>query len=176
MPSQTDTAFLPFSIIINSLNIFDFYNIDSLIAYINPYASISIRGFFFIMFNLLFKITAAPFHFWAPSIYGKAPIASVTFLSIYSKIRIFFFIFSLLSGFLHFSSYLVLFFFLFCGLLSMFRGRMGAFTEKKIKRFFVFSSRGHVGFRLAGFSLSTYEGFVSVFHYLPVYRLTSFLR
>lgn len=173
---ENDKIFTDFNTINYTLNIFDFYNIESLIAYINPYSSISIRGFFFIIFNLLFKITAAPFHFWAPSVYGKAPMASVTFLSIYSKIRIFFFIFSLLSGFLHFSSSLILFLFLFCGLLSIFRGRIGAFTEKRIKRFFVFSSRGHVGFRLAGFSLSTYEGFVSVFHYLPVYRLSSFLR
>jgi multicomponent Na+:H+ antiporter subunit D len=103
-------------------------------------------------------------------------MASVTFLSIYSKIRVFFFLYVLTTGFLHFSSDLLTIFFIFCGILSIFVGRVGAFTEKRIKRFFVFSSRGHVGFILLGFSLSTYEGLTSVFHYVPVYRLTSFLR
>ncbi len=84
--------------------------------------------------------------------------------------------YSLLTGFLHFSSQRVLFLFFFSGLFSIFIGRIGAFTEKRTKRFFVFSSRGHVGFRLAGYAVSTFEGYSSVFHYLPVYRLSSFLR
>lgn len=100
----------------------------------------------------------------------------MTFLSIYSKIRVFFFLYVLVTGFLHFASDLITVFFIFCGRLSMFVGRVGAFTEKRIKRFFVFSSRGHVGFVLLGFSLSSYQGFTSAFHYVPIYRLSSFLR
>lgn len=103
-------------------------------------------------------------------------MSSVTFLSIYSKVRVFFFIYTLLTGFLHYASTRMLFFFIVAGLLSVLVGRIGAFTEKRIKRFFIFSSRGHVGFRLAGFALSSAEGFSAVFHYLPVYRLSSFLR
>lgn len=67
-------------------------------------------------------------------------------------------------------------FLLFCGVLSIFIGRVGAFTEKRIKRFFVYSSRGHVGFRLAGFSLTNLEGATSAFHYLSVYIISSLLR
>jgi len=65
---------------------------------------------------------------------------------------------------------------LFCGVFSIFIGIVGALTEKRIKRFFVYSSRGHVGFRLAGLSLNNIEGFSSVFHYLAVYIISSFLR
>ncbi len=108
--------------------------------------------------------------------YGKAPIASVTFLSIYSKARVLFFFFKLLNTFLHSFSFFTLVFLLFCGVLSIFIGRIGAFTEKRIKRFFVYSSRGHVGFRLAGLSLNNLEGSSSVFHYLAVYIISSFLR
>lgn len=50
----------------------------------------TIIGFCLILFNFLFKITSAPFHVWAPSIYGKAPIVTVTFLSIFSKAMVFF--------------------------------------------------------------------------------------
>lgn len=154
----------------------ELYDRELLLSNRSPYTTLAVRGFLSIFFNLLFKMTAAPFHFWAPSVYGKAPIASVTFLSIYSKVRVFFLIYRLITGFLHFSSSLMLFVFLISGLLSLLLGRIGAFTEKRIKRFFIFSSRGHVGFRLAGFAVCTYEGFVAVFHYIPVYRLSSFLR
>lgn len=179
LSESTDTLgnFMPF--IENELNSSTFFpenTRDSLFSSTISYTTITRRGFLFIIFNLFFKLTAAPFHFWAPSVYGKAPIASVTFLSIYSKVRVFFFIYSLLSGFLSFASSIILFLFIFSGLLSVFVGRVGAFVEKRIKRFFVFSSRGHVGFRLAGFSIRTKEGVFAVFHYLTVYMLSSFLR
>ena len=54
-------------------------------------------------------------------------------------------------------------------------GRIGAFIEKNIKRFFVYSSMGHVGFMLLGLGLATKEGLSSTFHYLPVYIITSFI-
>jgi len=52
---------------------------------------------------------------------------------------------------------------------------IGAFSEKVIKRFFVYSSMGHVGFMLVGLSLSNFDGIAATFHYLPVYIITSFL-
>jgi NADH-quinone oxidoreductase subunit N len=52
---------------------------------------------------------------------------------------------------------------------------IGAFSEKGIKRFFVYSSMGHVGFMLVGISLATREGLSASFHYLPVYIITSFI-
>jgi len=65
---------------------------------------------------------------------------------------------------------------LFVGVLSIFVGIIGAFSEKLSKRFFVFSSIGHVGFMLIGFSMITAEGFNSSFHYLFVYIVSSFIR
>ena len=143
---------------------------------IHPITALTVRGLFLILFNLLFKITAAPFHIWAPSVYGNAPIASVTFLSIYSKALIFFFLFKLITTFLHVFAFIIFSVLLVLGLLSIFVGRVGAFTEKRIKRFFVYSSRGHVGFRLAGLSLFTLEGASASFQYLAIYIVSSFLR
>ena len=153
-----------------------FIYIESIVSKINPITSIALIGLIFILFNLLFKLTAAPFHLWAPSIYGKAPIVTTTYLSIYSKIRIFFFLFKIRTTFFHAFSSITFNFILFCGIFSVFIGRIGAFTEKLIKRFFVFSSRGHVGFRLASISLSTIEGYSARFNYLIIYALSSFLR
>lgn len=136
---------------------------------------IYLLAIFLIFFNLLFKITAAPFNFWATTIYQKAPLASVTFLSIFSKAMVLFaiakFIMTIFSSFYSFFTP----FLLFISILTILFGMIGAFAEKGIKKFFVYSSMGHVGFMLLGLSLGTEEGLSSTFHYLPVYIFTSFI-
>lgn len=107
--------------------------------------------------------------------YGKAPIASVTFLSIYSKVLIFFIISKLINSYLHIFSSITLLIFFFCGIISLFVGRLGAFTEKLIKSFFVYSSIGHVGFLLISLGINTLEGTTARFTYLIVYVLSSFV-
>jgi len=52
---------------------------------------------------------------------------------------------------------------------------LGAFSEKVIKRFFVYSSIGHVGFMLIGFAINTLKGYSAAFHYLSIYVLSSFI-
>ena len=142
----------------------------------NSINTLTLIALVFLFFNFLFKLTAAPFHVWAPSVYGKAPIVSVIFLSIYSKILIFFLFFKLLNTFLHTFSFFIRNFLLIIGILSIFIGILGAFIEKLIKRFFIYSSIGHVGFRLIGLSLLTLEGSSAIFHYLAVYIISSFGR
>jgi NADH:ubiquinone oxidoreductase subunit 2 (subunit N) len=51
------------------------------------------------------------------------------------------------------------------GIGSVTAGRVGALSEPLLKRFFVFSSRGHVGFRLVGVSLGTAAGATAAVHY-----------
>ena len=166
----TDSVIKEFNIQSNSFNFHENFII------LNPITTLTLRGFFLILFNLFFKLTAAPFHIWAPSVYGNAPIASVTFLSIYSKALVLFFFFKLRVSFLHAFSFIILYVLIFIGLLSIIIGILGAFIEKRIKRFFVYSSRGHVGFRLIGLSLFTLQGAAASFHYLAIYIVSSFLR
>ena len=154
---------------------FDSYKFNNLLESVNPENSLIIRGIFFLFFNFFFKLTAAPFHVWAPSVYGKAPIISVAFLSIYSKVRVFFLIYKLLNGFLHIFSFITLSVFMVIGVITIVTGIIGAFSEKRIKPFFVYSSIGHVGFILMGLSLGTIEGAIATFHYLFVYILSSFV-
>ena len=82
--------------------------------------------------------------------------------------------YKLFNTFLHVFNFYILNLFFVVGILSIIVGRVGAFTEKYIKRFYVFSSRGHVGFRLVALSLFTFEGNTSAFTYLAVYILSSF--
>ena len=162
------------NVILDLVN-FSFLDYDVIYNSSTPYSFGTVLAIFLIFFNFLFKITAAPFHFWAPTIYGKAPIASVAFLSIFSKAMIFFAITKFYLTFLHSYSFIILPFLMFIALISVLFGMVGAFSEKGIKRFFVYSSMGHVGFMLVGISLATREGLSASFHYLPVYIITSFI-
>ena len=81
-----------------------------------------------------------------------------------------------MNGFLHTFSFIIFILFRSIGLLTITTGIVGAFSEKRINSFFVYSSMGHVGFRLVGLALGTIEGATAGFHYLFVYILTSFVR
>jgi NADH-quinone oxidoreductase subunit N len=59
-------------------------------------------------------------------------------------------------------------------MLSIFCGIMGAFSEKLIKRFFVYSSMGHVGFMLLGIAASNI-GYRGALDYLIIYVASSYI-
>jgi len=129
----------------------------------------------FILFNFFFKLTAAPFHFWAPSIYKYAPTVTVSYISIISKAMVIFLLFKFILTI--YAPFILILTpgFLGVALLTIFIGILGALTERFIKPFFVYSSMGHVGFMLAGLSLFSLNGFIATFHYLFVYIISSFL-
>ena len=60
-------------------------------------------------------------------------------------------------------------------ILSIVIGLLGAFSERYIKPFFVYSSMGHVGFMLISLSLFTVSGISATFHYLAIYIISSFI-
>lgn len=129
----------------------------------------------FILMNLCFKLTAAPFHVWAPSVYGGSPLATLTFLSIFSKLTIIFFtIWLFLNTFDSLKDVWqpVL---LIISFLSIICSILGAFSEKIFKRFFVYSSVGHVGFMLIGIFVLNIDGIKATVDYLILYILSSFL-
>lgn len=130
-------------------------------------------GLVLIIINLLFKITAAPFNIWAPGIYEGAPLPITMFLSIFSKIAVIFFIIRFCL--IHFYEFLTTWnsIFLLCGLGSMVAAILGAISETKIKRFFVYSSMSHVGLMLLALSCGTLKGTKAVLVYLVVYTVTS---
>lgn len=124
--------------------------------------------------NLLFKLTAAPLHSWAPSIYGGAPLATTTYLSIFSKLTIIFFSIFLYNKLFYDFKFMINILLVGCGLLSIIIGIFGAFSETLIKRFFVYSSMGHVGFMLLGMS-SGEISMNSTINYLLIYIFSAYI-
>jgi len=52
---------------------------------------------------------------------------------------------------------------------------LGAFSEKVFKRFFVYSSTGHVGFLLIGIAVLNLNGLKGTIDYLLIYIVSSFI-
>ena len=129
----------------------------------------------FILINLSFKITAAPFHFWAPSVYGASPLPTITFLSVFSKLTIIFLMINLFLTIFDNLKFIWQPIFFFLGVFSVIISILGAFSEKMFKRFFVYSSIGHVGFMILGIATLNYEGIQGTIDYLILYIISSFI-
>lgn len=126
-------------------------------------------GMVFILVGLLFKMTAVPFHMWAPDVYEGAPTSITAFFSITPKISILavllrVFVDSFYDFMLPWQKILI-----FCSIASMVLGAFAAMSQNKIKRLLAFSSIGHVGYLLIGVCCGTIEGLQALFIYLVIY-------
>lgn len=126
-------------------------------------------GILFIAVGFLFKITAVPFHMWAPDIYEGSPTPVTAFLSIAPKISIFA---NILRVFIYgsYGATLQQIFF-FCSIASMILGALAAMAQTKVKRLLAYSSIGHVGYICIGFSCGTIEGIQSLLIGIFIYAL-----
>nr|ASN73926.1 NADH dehydrogenase subunit 2 [Aneura pinguis]ASN73966.1 NADH dehydrogenase subunit 2 [Aneura pinguis]WHW95825.1 NADH dehydrogenase subunit 2 [Aneura pinguis]WHW95867.1 NADH dehydrogenase subunit 2 [Aneura pinguis]WHW95909.1 NADH dehydrogenase subunit 2 [Aneura pinguis] len=117
-------------------------------------------GILFIAAGFLFKITAVPFHMWAPDVYEGSPTIVTAFFSIAPKISI---LANMLRVFIYSfydPTWQQLFF--LCSIASMILGALAAMAQNKVKRLLAYSSIGHVGYLLIGFSRGTIEGIQSL--------------
>lgn len=130
----------------------------------------------FMAVGFLFKVSAAPFHFWSPDVYDAIPTIVTTFVAIIAKISIFVFLLELVhytskSMFdMDFSWTTTL---LFSSLLSLVIGTVVGLTQSRIKRLFAFSTISHVGFILLGLSIHTVESTQAFMFYLIQYSISN---
>jgi proton-translocating NADH-quinone oxidoreductase chain N len=131
-------------------------------------------GCLFVFITLLFKVAAAPFHFWSPDVYEGAPLSSTVIFSILPKLVIFNFFIKCISAFSQiFYEFQGLF--LVTGLLSIFVGTFFALSQKRLKRLVIYSSIAQVGFLVSALATNTVDGFVSIYFFLFIYIITSVL-
>lgn len=150
-------------------------NWNALFEYLEFKEAIGFMTIITFSFNLLFKLTAAPFHFWAVSVYEKAPISSVTILSIFTKAMILFLILKVFYTAFFAFKYIIAPFYVVVGIFTLLVALIGAFITKVVKKFFVYSSMGHVAFMLIPIALFNVGGEASSLHYLAVYIISSFI-
>ena len=128
-------------------------------------------GIVFILVGLAFKISAVPFHMWAPDVYEGSPTSVTLFFAIVPKI-------AALTVFIRFL-YLPFFnvinewqiIIIFLSIASMVFGAIAAIGQKNLKRLIAYSSIGHMGYALAGLSVGTNEGIQSSVSYITIYLI-----
>ena len=126
-------------------------------------------GIVFILVGLAFKISAVPFHMWAPDVYEGSPTSVTLFFAIVPKV-------AALTVFIRFlyvpfvnmieqwQPILI-----FLAIASMIFGAVAAIGQKNLKRLVAYSSIGHIGYVLAGLSIGTNEGIQSSIVYISIY-------
>lgn len=128
-------------------------------------------GMVLILIGFLFKLTAAPFHFWAPDVYEGAPTCVTAFFAIVPKIALLAMVLRLLLGCFYDLLWTWQYVLFVCCICSFVIGSFGAMAQKKLKRMMVYSSVGHVGYLLMGLCCGTLEGVHAMLLYLVLYMV-----
>jgi NADH-ubiquinone oxidoreductase chain 2 len=124
--------------------------------------------------GFLFKVSAAPFHFWSPDVYDAIPTIVTTFVAIIAKISIFIFLLELIYYTKDdFSNFSWTFGLLFSSLLSLIIGTVVGLTQFRIKRLFAYSTISHVGFMLLALSISSVESTQAFIFYIIQYSISN---
>ena len=128
-----------------------------------------IFGLVFIIVGLAFKISAVPFHMWAPDVYQGSPTAVTLFFAALPKVAaLTVFITFLYIPFVNlidqWQTIIV-----FISIASMVFGAVAAIGQSNLKRLIAYSSIGHMGYALAGLASGTNQGIQSSVTYISIY-------
>lgn len=128
-----------------------------------------ILGLVFLMAGFAFKISAVPFHMWAPDVYEGAPTPVTAFFAAAPKlaamaltVRVLITAFPAVT--LEWQQIVV-----FLAIASMGLGAFAAIGQRNIKRLMAYSSIGHMGYALVGLAAGSAEGVQGVIIYLAIY-------
>ena len=126
-------------------------------------------GIVFILVGLAFKISAVPFHMWAPDVYEGSPTTVTLFFTMVPKIAaLTVFIRFLYVPFLNLIDQWQMIL-VFLSIASMVFGAVAAIGQKNLKRLVAYSSIGHIGYALAGLATGSNDGIQSSVIYISIY-------
>lgn len=146
----------------------------------------AVLGVLMIIAAFGFKMSAAPFHMWAPDTYEGAPIPVAAFLSTVPKVAM---IGVSLRLFLELTDVLsneLMVVFAALSILSVVMGNLVALTQRELTRLAAYSGVAQIGYLLIGLSAVVglegagrfklaQEALGSLFFYLLVYTITNFV-
>jgi NADH-quinone oxidoreductase subunit N len=130
-------------------------------------------GISFVSVGLLFKVSAVPFHSWAPDVYQGSPTAVTAFMAAATKVAAF-------------GAMLRIFYVAFAGdvwqwrpmvtaiaLITMVFGSLVAISQRDVKRMLAYSSIAHAGFLLSGVIALNKSGLDATIFYLFAYGVAT---
>jgi len=128
-------------------------------------SALSQTGILLIVVALIFKLAAAPFHFWIPDIYEGSSWSIIAIISTITKI-------SVIVVLQQISFNVTLLGIIVIG--SLIVGTFGALNQSKLKRLLGYSGINHMGFILIGLLVLGTHGYESMYGYLVIYFLLMF--
>jgi NADH-quinone oxidoreductase subunit N len=153
------------------------FHIDALAQHIAANAS-TLPSFFYIgvvlmLVGLAFKISAVPFHFWAPDVYTGSPTTVTAFMATIVKIAAiasFLRVFTVCFGGVQTSWSIIL---EIITLLTLLLPNLMAAYQDNVKRMLAYSSVGHVGFILLAMISAPSLSSGTILYYLAAYSAAS---
>lgn len=126
-------------------------------------------GITLIVIGMLFKIAAAPFHFWAPDVYEGSPSMTTATMSTLAKVVAMATLYKLLSGLTDLDIKVQLLI-VIISILSMTVGNIMALRQNNVKRMLAFSGISHAGFMVMAL-LSLSSAASTLLYYTAAYAL-----
>lgn len=124
--------------------------------------------------GFLFKISAAPFHFWSPDVYDAIPTVVTSFVATVGKISILILLLQLVYYTNNsFSEMNWTFILLMSSLFSLIVGTVVGLTQFRIKRLLAYSAISHIGFMLLALGISSVESTQAFIFYLTQYIISN---
>jgi len=177
---------LGIAIIYANSGITNLYSIYSIILDSEKYMYFSIWykhtylffSFILISVGFLFKIAAAPFHWWSPDVYDGVPTIVTSFIAIVAKISILIILIELthytnplIYSSLHLYSWTISL--TISCFLSLIIGTILGLTQNRIKRLLAYSTISHLGFILLALIVHNIESYKAFIFYIIQYILTN---
>jgi NADH-quinone oxidoreductase subunit N len=126
-------------------------------------------GLVFMLAGLAFKVSAAPFHMWAPDVYEGSPTPVTAFFATAPKVAAMALIARLVQDAFggvpgQWGQVLAA-----LAVASMFLGAVAAIGQRDIKRLMAYSSIAHMGYALIGLCVGTAYGVQATMIYMAIY-------
>ena len=144
-------------------------NFNIIASQLNSSEYVLTFGIVFILVGLAFKISAVPFHMWAPDVYEGSPTSVTLFFTMVPKIAaLAVFIRFLYVPFLNLIDQWQMII-IFLSIASMVFGAVAAIGQTNLKRLIAYSSISHIGYALAGLATVSNDGIQSSVIYITIY-------
>lgn len=144
----------------------------SIVGHLSEFPALIKVGVILMSTGLLFKVSAFPFHFWAPDVYEGSPNKVTTFMAVVVKI----------AGFVAFANYLQAFealaswyskWLIILAVCTIIFGNIAAISQKTVKRTLAYSSIAHAGYLLLSLITPMKANMWILFAYSVAYALST---
>jgi NADH-quinone oxidoreductase subunit N len=132
-------------------------------------------GVLLIMVGMAFKVSAVPFHFWAPDVYQGSPTAITAFMSTVVKVAAFAAFLRLFLNAFAVVQTTWLFTLQGIAIASVVLSSVTAVFQTNVKRLLAYSSVGHAGYVLIALVTGSADANGVIFYYLLSYSVASLL-